>query len=81
MCIRDSQLDPGQPEADGMRAEVEAQLAPIAARFADNDYYSRVTLDEIRADEDRQRELQTQLEAALRGWEQAAHELEALAEP
>ena len=62
-------------------AEVEAQLAPIAARFADNDYYSRVTLDEIRADEDRQRELQTQLEAALRGWEQAAHELEAFAEP
>ncbi|MYI83505.1 MAG: ABC-F family ATP-binding cassette domain-containing protein [Chloroflexi bacterium] len=60
-------------------AEVEAQLAPIAARFADNDYYSRVTLDEIRADEDRQRELQTQLEAALRGWEKAAHELEALA--
>ena len=62
-------------------AEVEAQLAPIAARFADNDYYSRVTLDEIRADEGRQRELQTQLETALRGWEKAAHELEALAEP
>ena len=62
-------------------AEVEAQLAPIAARFADNDYYSRVTLDEIRADEGRQQELQTQLEAAMRGWEKAAHELEALAEP
>ncbi|MYA19825.1 MAG: ABC-F family ATP-binding cassette domain-containing protein [Chloroflexi bacterium] len=62
-------------------AEVEAQLAPIAARFADNDYYSRVTLDEIRADEGRQRDLQVQLEAALRGWEQAAQDLEALAEP
>ena len=32
-------------------AGVEAQLAPIAARFANNDYYSRVSLDEIRADE------------------------------
>ena len=62
-------------------AEVEAQLVPIAARFADNDYYSRVTLDEIRADEGRQQELQTQLEAAMRGWEKAAHELEAFAEP
>ncbi len=62
-------------------AEVEAQLAPIAARFADNDYYSRVTLDEIRADEGRQRDLQVQLEAALRGWEKVAQELEALAEP
>ena len=62
-------------------AEVEAQLAPIAARFADNDYYSRVTLDEIRADEGRQRDLQTRLDAAMRGWETAAHELEALAGP
>ena len=62
-------------------AEVEAQLAPIAARFADNGYYSRVTLDEIRADEGRQRDLQTQLDAAMRGWETAAHELEALAGP
>ncbi len=62
-------------------AGVEAQLAPIAARFADNDYYARVTLDQIRADEERQRTLQTQLEAAMRGWEQAAHELEALAGP
>ncbi|MDA1062290.1 MAG: ABC-F family ATP-binding cassette domain-containing protein [Chloroflexi bacterium] len=59
-------------------AEVEAQLAPIAARFSDNGYYSRVTLDEIRADEGRQRELQTRLDAAMHGWEAAAHDLEAL---
>ena len=62
-------------------AEVEAQLAPIAARFANNDYYSRVTLDEIRADEGRQRDLQSRLDAAMRGWETAAHELEALVGP
>ena len=62
-------------------AEVEAQLAPIAARFADNGYYLRVTLDEIRADEGRQRDLQTRLDAAMRGWETAAHELEALVGP
>ncbi len=59
-------------------AEVEAQLVPIAARFADNDYYLRVSLDEIRADEGSQRELQAQLDTALRAWEAAAQELEAL---
>jgi ATPase subunit of ABC transporter with duplicated ATPase domains len=58
-------------------AEVEAQLAPIAARFADNDYYSRVSLDEIRADESLQQDLQARLETAMRSWETAAHELEA----
>ena len=59
-------------------AAVEAQLAPIAARFADNAYYLRASLDEIRADEARQRELQAQLETALRAWEAAAQELEAI---
>ncbi len=58
-------------------AEVEALLAPIAARFANNDYYSRVTLDEIRADEERQRELQARLDATMQAWEAAAHQLEA----
>ena len=62
-------------------AEVEALLAPIAARFANNDYYSRVTLDEIRADEDRQRELQARLDAAMQAWEAAAHQLEAATPP
>ena len=58
-------------------AGVEAQLAPIAARFANNDYYSRVSLDEIRADEGRQLELQARLDAAMQAWEAAAHQLEA----
>ena len=62
-------------------AEVEAQLAPIAARFADNAYYLRASLDEIRADEAGQRELQAQLDTALRAWEAAAQELEALEAP
>ena len=62
-------------------AEVEAQLAPIAARFADNAYYLRASLDEIRTDEGSQRELQAQLETAMRGWEAAAQELEALEAP
>ena len=58
-------------------AGVEARLAPIAARFADNDYYSRVSLDEIRTDEGRQLELQTRLDAAMQAWEAAAQQLEA----
>ena len=58
-------------------AEVEAQLALIAARFANNDYYSRVSLDEIRADEGRQLELQARLDAAMQAWEAAAQQLEA----
>ena len=62
-------------------AEVEALLAPIAARFADNDYYRRVSLDEIRADEGLQRELQARLETAMHGWEAAAQELEARESP
>ena len=57
--------------------EVEAQLAPIAARFANNAYYSRVSLDEIRADEGRQLGLQTRLDAAMQAWEAAAQQLEA----
>jgi ATPase subunit of ABC transporter with duplicated ATPase domains len=59
-------------------AEVEALLAPIDARFADNDYYLRASLDEIREDERRQRELRDRLETAMRSWESAAQELEAL---
>ena len=62
-------------------AGVEARLAPIAARFADNDYYSRVSLDEIRTDEGRQLELQTRLDAAMQAWEAAAQQLEAAEAP
>ena len=62
-------------------AEVEAQLAPIAARFADNAYYSRVSLDEIRADEGRQLGLQTRLDVAMQAWEAAAQQLEAAEAP
>ena len=74
---RQSRLTRRVEELEREIAGVEAQLAPIAARFANNDYYSRVSLDEIRADEGRQLELQARLDAAMQAWEAAAQQLEA----
>ena len=62
---------------EGEIARLERELDAMAARYNDNGYYHRVSLDEIRADERRQRELREQLEAAMREWEAQAMKLEA----
>ena len=62
---------------EGEIARIEGELEAVSARFHDNGYYQRVSLDEIRADERRQRELREQLEAAMREWEAQALKLEA----
>ena len=62
---------------EGEIARLEGELDAMAARYNDNGYYQRVSLDEMRADERRQRELREQLEAAMREWEAQALKLEA----
>ena len=66
---------------EGEIARLEGELAVIDGRFNDNDYYQRVSLDEIRADEQTQRELREQLDATMREWESTAHKLEARETP
>ena len=62
---------------EGEIARLEGELEALTARFNDNGYYQRVSLDEIRADDRRQRELREQLEATMREWEAQATKLEA----
>ena len=62
---------------EGEIARLEGELEALTARFNDNGYYQRVSRDEIRADERRQRELREQLEATMREWEAQATKLEA----
>ncbi len=62
---------------EGDIARLEGELEAFAARFNDNGYYQRVSLDELRADERSRRELSERLEATMREWEAKATELEA----
>ena len=62
---------------EGEIARLEGELETLTARFNDNGYYQRVSLDEIRADERSQRELREELDTTMRDWEAQAKKLEA----
>lgn len=61
---------------EGDIARLEGELETFTARFNDNGYYQRVSIDELRADERSRRELSERLESTMREWEAKATELE-----